>query len=90
VFLAILLFAMVSSVHVWQLERPCISARTAKLLKADQSYAELVPPENIRLAFMLLKQTTEARTQIVMAKGHYYIMPLQKARAFVEYPWNIW
>lgn len=65
-------------VHTGQLVSAINSAAedvTAKLLNADQSYAELVPGENIRLAFTLPKQTTEARTYIVMARGHYCTIP---------------
>jgi len=44
---------------------------TAKLLFADQAYAELVPGENIKLKFTLPTQTMETRTYIIMAEGHY-------------------
>lgn len=46
---------------------------TAKLLYSDETYAELVPGENIQLAFTLLEQTMEARKYIIIiVEGHYY------------------
>jgi len=45
---------------------------TANLLYADKSYAELVPSENIQLAFNLPDEIMQARTYIFIADGHYY------------------
>jgi len=44
---------------------------TAKLLDSDQTYTELVPWQEIRLAFTLPAQTMEARNYIIKIEGHY-------------------
>jgi len=45
---------------------------TAKLLYADRTYAEMLPSENVQLAFNMPTQTMQARTYIITTKGHYY------------------
>jgi hypothetical protein len=63
------------SVHEGQLVSAISSADgnvTAKLLYADQTYAELLPGENIQVEFTLPTQTMESRTYIIMIRGHYY------------------
>jgi len=43
-----------------------------ELLKSDGAYAELLPGEQIRLAFMLPKNPKDARTFIIYVKGRYH------------------
>jgi len=45
---------------------------TDLLLYSDAVYAELVPRQNIQLAFTLPQQISEARTYIILAEGRYY------------------
>ena len=44
-----------------------------QLLRSDGVYAELLPGEQIRLAFTLPKNPKDARTLIIYAKGHYHL-----------------
>jgi hypothetical protein len=43
-----------------------------ELLKNDGAYAELLPGEQIRLAFALPKNPKDARTFIIYVKGRYH------------------
>lgn len=45
---------------------------TAKLLHSDETYAELVPEQEIQLTFTLPPQTMATRNFIIIAEGHYY------------------
>jgi len=45
---------------------------TTKLLYIDQTYAELMPGQEIQLSFTLPTQTMEARNYIIIAEGRYY------------------
>lgn len=44
----------------------------ALLMQNDNLYAELVPGEQIELAFTLPSNSRQARTYILYTKGHYY------------------
>ena len=44
-----------------------------ELLKNDGVYAELLPSEQIRLAFTLPKSAKDSRTFITYVKGHYHV-----------------
>lgn len=48
---------------------------TASLLHSDDTYAELVPGQEIELTFTLPPQTMETRDYIITTEGHYY--PIQ-------------
>ena len=43
-----------------------------EISKSDDVYAELVPSEQIRLAFTLPKNLRNTKTFIIYVKGHYY------------------
>jgi hypothetical protein len=45
---------------------------TGKLLAIDQTYAEMIPGQQIRLEFSLPAQMMKARDYIFIATGHYY------------------
>lgn len=44
----------------------------ALLLESDNTYAELVPGQQIKLEFTLPNNSKQARTYILYTKGHYY------------------
>jgi len=44
---------------------------TSKLLHTDQIYSELIPGQEIQLAFSLPSQTMESRNFMIIVKGHY-------------------
>jgi hypothetical protein len=45
---------------------------TPLLLYSDDTYAELVPEQQIELKFTLPTQTMETRDYIIITEGHYY------------------
>lgn len=66
---------LVSAIHTAEAPPLSFSADvTAQLLCNDQTYAELLPGQEIDLTFTLPTQTMETRSYIIMSEGHYCIM----------------
>lgn len=66
---------LVSAIHTAEAPPLSFSADvTAQLLCNDQTYAELLPGQEIDLTFTLPTQTMETRSYIIMSEGHCCIM----------------
>jgi len=64
-----------TDVHVGQLISAVHSTNgdvTAKLVDLDETHAELVPEQEIELAFALPPQTMEIRDYVIIVEGHYF------------------